>query len=204
MPEKLSLFYSEINQPFTVPLLALEMYSNLTEKAESDEEFMEALLETIVVACKVEHPEEKDLLYLLEAFSEAAKEQAAQASQSTQSAPKKSFGTSFAAYLQGLSPVSLLGAMTNYDIPKMRELYCNCDYRQVRDLMKAYTEGAIEKNLVAYEAALYAAGGSYKDDSKNVIDANSKEGMAMLSQFGIGDVSPDMLGQLGIDLPAPK
>lgn len=201
MPEKLSLFYSEINQPFTVPLLALEMYSNLTEKAESDEEFMEALLETIVVACKVENPAEGDLLYLLEAFSEAAKEQAATAQQS---APKKSFGTSFAAYLQGLSPVSLLGAMTNYDIPRMRELYCNCDYRQVRDLMKTYTEGAIERNLVTYEAALYAAGGSYKDDSKNVLDANSKEGMAMLSQFGIGDVSPDMLGQLGIDLPAPK
>lgn len=200
MPEKNSLFYDELTQRFTVPLLAIEHYALKTSSAEADEDFLRVLTEVLVQTCKVLEPVEDDYSYLISRFQEISQTMPLNAPEEAPKRQGKSFGTSLVNYLNNLDAISMLGAMTHYDIDKMRQLYCHTDFTHVRQFMKSYTEGLMEMSGVALEACLYGSGNSYKDDSTrgNVIDADSKEGAAMLRAYGIGDVSGDMLGQLGL------
>lgn len=199
MTTKFSLFYQEQFEPgfFPVPLLALEHYAALTsQELPSDDDIFNALHQVLTSSCRRETPSDQDYIYLVQRFGEISQPQETEG-QST----GKSFGTSFAAYLNDLEHIAMLGAMTNYNLPEMRRLYCEVDFQAAKSLMEAYARGLMEKNVIAYEAALYGAGNSYKNDSASgskPVDANSKEGMAMLAQFGIGDVSSLQLDQLGI------
>lgn len=201
-----TLFYLELHHRFSVPLLAVEIYTELTSSAETDEDFMDAIVTTITQGCGVEEPVDEDFVYLIQRLEELKVEAAGDNGAASGKAPisGRSFGTSFAEFLRNQDTTQILGMMTNFDIAQMREWYCKVDFASTRNAMKNFTMWLIEQNTVNFEAALYGAGNSYKNDTvssgKPVIDANSKEGMAMLRQYGVGDVSSDMLEQLGVSL----
>lgn len=198
MQAKNSLFYDEAFQRFPVPLLAIELYAMRTVSVETDEDILQALTEVLAKACKVLEPVSEDYSYLVARLQEVSK---SDDDGEPRKATSKSFGTAFVNYLNTLDTVSMLGSMTHYDIDKMRKLYCETDFVHVRKLMLSHTEGLLESNKVAFEACLYGFGNSYQNDGGqgNAIDADSKEGMAMLRAYGIGDVSSDMVDQLGLD-----
>lgn len=208
MTTKNTMFYLESLRRFPVPLLAIEHYSTASAEIEQDEEYIEVLHNVLTTVCGVLEPEAADYEYLISRLQEVSKIQ--DEVNDTKPSASKSFGTSFMAYMNTLDTVEMLGLMTNYNMSVMRELYCKVDFSHTRELMKSFTQMLMEKNVVMFEAALYGAGNSYKGDdpANKVIDANSKEGMAMMKQYGVGDVSSDMLEQLGINLdvtgPAPQ
>lgn len=200
-----TLFYLELQRRFAVPLLAVEIYTELTSVAETDEDFLGAIVTTITQGCGVAEPEDEDFVYLIQRLEELKVDSTSitGTAASNPSTTGRSFGTSFAEFLRNQDTTQILGMMTNFNLNQMREWYCKVDFAATRDAMKNYTLWLIEQNTVNFEAALYGAGNSYKNDSvsgKPVIDANSKEGMAMLRQYGVGDVSSDMLEQLGVNL----
>lgn len=197
---KNSLFLDELREPFTVSLLTIEYHASIISDDMSDEQIMESFFKTLKFTCGVESPEQSHVEFLLAKF-EAIKQESDQPQQPPRG---RSLGSSFFDYLGKLDTVKLLGLMTNYDIDKMRKLYCHTDFMQVKELITAYTEFLREQQIVNFEATMYGMGNSYKDDASSgggkAIDANSKEGRAMMRKFGVGDVTPEHLDQLGINL----
>ncbi len=189
---------------FPVPLLAIEYFTARIKDAATEQDYQEALHDTLVKCCGVATPEEEDYVYLVGRWQEVNSAEAA--GPVGPAASGKSFCTDMAEFLSSLEPVEQLAMMTQYNSAEIKRLYCEEDFSHVRDWIKMFSRSLLEYHKAVYEACLYGQGNSYKGDSassgdKNVIDANSKEGLAMMRQYGIGDLTPEMMEQLGVAIP---
>lgn len=180
-----------------VSLLTVEYYTLNVSPDMMDDELLRVTEETLMVTCGVDSPGKPELEFFMYKLAKIEETEPATKPQGGQS-----LGTSFFDYIGKLDTVQILGMMTNYNKTLMDELYCRTDFLHVRDLMRGYVEMLREQQVVNFEAVMYGMGNSYKNDSSNgstnVIDANTKEGMAMMSQFGVGDISMEQLAQLNL------
>lgn len=196
-----SLFYNELTRRFPVPLLAIEWYGSHVHETMTAGERSVIFSETLIRICKIRTPTDEDRTYLLKRFNELESPQ-----ESVGARQKKTFGSSFNDYLKKSDTTQLLGLMTNYDIPKMRELYCVVDHVDAKALIANFVASLVERNVIQYESALYGSGGSYKGDSggsngnTKEWDMNTTAGEVALAQFGIGTLSADALAGMGINL----
>jgi len=185
-----SLFLKEIDRLFPVPLLAIEYYGDNILQGMDAREKEDVLEVTLKAICKRPVVTDSDKRYLLKRLQELDKPTPLEGDQAP---PKKTFGSAFSTHISSLDTLQLLGMMTNYDMGAMRILYCSTDFEDVRLMVKNYVAHMVQLNLIAYESVLYGMGGRYNGDKASggntkVFDANSKEGLAALSQFGFGIV----------------
>lgn len=187
-----SIFYNhEYGRRFTVSLMALEFYATNSIAEDTEEGMYDVLMTTLTACCKVTAPTEEDVDYFLDRMSEIKKDMENQKpNEGGPSKPKKSFGTSYLDYLNGLSVDSTLMKMVGYNIEQARKLYCEVDRQDTLKLVREYVKGLLEGNTVAMEAAMYGFGGSYKDDGggepSNVktYETQSASGIAKLKELG--------------------
>jgi hypothetical protein len=193
-----SLFYRERFDLFPVTPLAIEFYSQ--RLGDLDDEGMLKLLADSIKLCGVsDEPTEVHLEHFVACLVELSKG-SDEAKEPAKRSSKRSLGTEYAKFLQELQTTSILGMMTHYNKESMRKLYCETDIREVRKLVDVYIRHLMETNNIRYEASLYGAGNSFKDDDPNVhvMDATTKEGRAAMAQFGIGSISAEGLDLLGL------
>lgn len=189
---KMSLFYKHTyGRRFPVPLLSLEVYSKNIQGAVTDTEVYNVLTDILSSVCKIKDPDKGDVEYFikrLQLIDESLSKPSAQGREAGR--PKRSFGTSFSAHLEGLSLDSALLKMTGYNMDAASRLYCETDRDDVMALVSDYFSGRGEENLVAMEATLYGSGNSYKEDkgTKNsnasTHDLQTKEGVSALKSMG--------------------
>lgn len=192
-----SIFLLEKLQRFAVPLLALEAYQNAGLSEESSELEVSQALVSAISLCGVSSPAQEDIEYFVERLEglSASKSQ----NKGVDKAPTQSLGTAYAKFMRELSVIDILGLMTHYNPSALRYWYCEADAEATMLLVERYVQELFERVQVNFEACMYGFGGKYESDNSGskVIDANSKEGLAALQQFGVGSISPDALAQLG-------
>lgn len=196
-----TIFFDSLQERFTVSLLTVEYYAAHMVVGLDDNSSLKILDNTLALTCGVNNPAQEDYEYLIEKLT--ILKNTIEKAPINQTPSKKTFGSSFNEYLNNLDIIGLLGRMTHYNMENMRYLYCQCHFEHVQSLIKTYSQGLLETNLIAMESCLYGSGNNYKDDQgsdSNVIDANSKQGLAMLSQYGVGTVTTEMLESLGVVL----
>ena len=183
-------------------MLALEYYAlNITPDTPQEDKAWH--LDYILrVLCLIRPWVTKDAEYLIQRIKEANERPTSQATPATD---RLTFSSRFNKWMQELPTDALLAEMTGYDTQRMRQLYCVEDYVTTQKLIKHYVEGLHQKNLMAYECALYGAGNSYKGDqpkdpNTKVWDANTKEGMAAMGQFGFGAIKDPLAFGIKLDI----
>jgi hypothetical protein len=181
---------------FNVPLLALEYYAAACTADATGEQKSAAMTHVLIRICGRVQGTPEDYAYLIERM-----QQPKPAEQAKTQVQKKTFGSSFVEYLKRTDTVQLLALMCDYDMDRVRQLYCKEDHSVVRRLTTNFIEYQMEQNVIKYEAALYGAGGSYKGDKVSgggvrSFDAMTPQGQAAMAQFGVGVVSPEMLKSL--------
>jgi hypothetical protein len=196
-----TLFFDKLQDRFTVSLFSVEYYAKMMSENLTELEQMEVMEDVLRKTCGIVQPVQEDFIFLIEKLTILKQE--VEKITLEPGSYRQTFGSSFNKYLNSTDITCLLGKMTNYSLPAMEELYCRADFQHVQEMIRNYTQGLVEQNVVAMEAALYGSGNSYKDDtgsSAQAIDVDSKEGKAMLRQFGIGDVTTEMIENFGIVL----
>lgn len=102
----------------------------------------------------------------------------------------KSFGTSFAEWLGGLSATESCLYLADYDIAKALKYYWEEDFLIVQEAIKVKSACASQQSLIALEASMYGFGGKYADDSggsnanETIIDLSDPSAKEALAAFG--------------------
>ena len=164
-------------------MLAVEFYAKYCKSATTETALRGLLEQVINQYCGVEKPNQEDLAYFITRLEEL-NQVGATAKGGVQS---RSFNTSYLAFINKLDITSLLGLMTDFDIEKMRSLYCKVDFKHTKLLMKSFIEHRLEENVVAFEAQLYGSGNKYKGDGEvKPVDVETSQGRAKLASMGFG------------------
>lgn len=194
---KNTLFYNELYRKFSVPLLAVEVYSQLAEELDDEEDFVKSIILVLTRHCGVADPQEADVRHFVDRLEELV---SPEEKGDPARVKRKTFGSEFTKFLNGLNAAECLGLMTGYDLTRMRELYCHTDFSDTRGLIQVHMEGLVQQNIARFEATLYGSGNKYDNDSAsaNYIDANSKDGMEALARFGVGSMTAGMLEAFGV------
>lgn len=195
MPGK-SLFLKELDQKFPISLLTIEYYGENMVEGLTDEGIAQVLTNTLKHTCGLDNPLERDYAHLQNKLQEAHD---SFPTESPETSPtKKTFRSSYTAWLRATNTIEMLGKMTNYNLGSMRDLYCKTDFQVTLDLIANFTKGLWEDHLVAYEAFMYAQGGHYAGDGGGqTIDANSPAAIDALARMGFGTVSAGALKDAG-------
>lgn len=190
-----SIFYSE-SRRFPISLLALEVYSEKSPAAKTDDELMDIVIEVMSRYCGVIRPNDDDFQYFLERLSEVKQEVDKDLEADTPpSINKMSFGTSYIGYMNKLKLDSTIMQMTGYHFENAKVIYCQLDRIDALRLISEYNVEKLETHKVSMEAVLYGMGGEYKGDAsksssgdsvaiERVHDVRTKEGAAALRKFG--------------------
>ena len=197
-----SMFLKEIlspsalkdNEEFPIPAVAVELYAEEVREDFTDEQYTRLLHKVITVGCKRIVTGQHDLTYVMNRLVALSNKHDGSPARAT----SRTFSSDFINFLNKLTTVQLLGLMTQFDVDAMRKLYCQLDIEDMLDLVNTYISCLMETGQREYEAALYGFGGKYEGDNGQAkqIDANSDQGMAALSAFGIGNLSLDALTNL--------
>ncbi len=182
---KTSCFYAQkYDQRFPISLLCLEIYGQLfTDGPPDQEEIFKRSTELIASHCGVESPSEDDFIYFVQKVMSLSESKGGKPRKSNPH--RRSFGTEYEKFLNGLRPDQILLMMTGFCYPEARRLYCEVDCEPVYDMISSFIREKLEGNAVQMEAAMYGFGGKYKNDKKSangpVHDMTTNEGVAALS-----------------------
>lgn len=198
-----SIFLRRKQRLFRFPLVALEYFGNRVTPEMSEDDRATAIIDTLQQFCGVTGAITTLILSeFIDRLNGLNKKD--QGNTASSKKRKNTFRSSYDDWLGDLPTDSLLAEMTGYDFAKMNTIYCELDFEDAKQMIDTYIRGKSEEHRVLFEASLYGSGNSYKGDKvtsdANVIkwDADSKAGMAAMSQFGFGSVGG--LEQFGIDL----
>jgi hypothetical protein len=174
-----SIFYeATFERRFALPFLFFEHLAIVVKeyKGDPDDAAMNDMLKESMKACLgMDKVSDKDMEYVAERLTELADRK----KPPPEARPtKKSFATSYAEWVSGLTPDLLCLVLADNDFEKARHLFCEVDKDDVMSMSEAWISKSWEDIKIAYECCVYGFGGGYKDsgpEGGGEVDASTND-----------------------------
>jgi len=179
--------FNRHHQPFAVPLLAFERFSELRQQLTDDAQVLEsAVIPTLAECCGMPQPTADAIEYFIERL-EAAGREADSLSNPSQPTPGKTLGSAYAAALRELDTAGLILYMCAFDFHKANYVYTQLDRDVALKMLDHFLALKGQENNLLFEACLYGFGGKYDADGGSAevvtVDLSSEDNFNMLAQL---------------------